>query len=175
MKKILFIIIICIFVYFIYNGITDRNIKYLYIGSNDYNRYNILIKDNYIMKEYTTYIRDDDYRVMDLINDIVDNRKINNRKFQNLLVKSNIIVISTGINDLEYKEKLNYNYVDELINDIEKLLKLIRKYNKDTIYVLGYYDKNEYYKYTNKRLKEICKTNNVKYIDIEKSISKQLY
>ena len=175
MKKILFIIIICIFVYFIYNGITDRNIKYLYIGGNDYNRYNILIKDNYIMKEYTTYIRDDDYRVMDLINDIVDNRKINNRKFQNLLVKSNIIVISTGINDLEYKEKLNYNYVDELINDIEKLLKLIRKYNKDTIYVLGYYNKNEYYKYTNKRLKEICKTNNVKYIDIEKSISKQLY
>lgn len=175
MKKILFFIMIFVLVYFIYSCITDRKIKYLYIGSNSYYKYNILIKENYNTREYTEYIRDDDYRVMDLINEIVDNKKVNDRRFQNLLVKANIMVISIGTNDLSYKEKLNYNYVDELIDDIEKLMVLVRKYNKDKIYMLGYYNKNEYYKYANRRLKEICESNNIKFIDIEKSISKQLY
>ena len=43
------------------------------------------------------------------------------------------------MNDLIYKSKFEtnlYEYTDDLINDIENLLKLIRKYNKDEIYFI---------------------------------------
>ena len=64
-------------------------------------------------------------------------------KLQNLLIKANIITISIGMNDLIYKSEHEYNiyeYTDDLINDIEKLLILIRKYNKDEIYFLSFYN-----------------------------------
>ncbi len=175
MKKILLLMLLCIIVFLIYELFLDRRIKYLYIGNNNYGRYNQIIKEYYNPKEYKSYIRDDDYRVMDLINDIEDNNTIDNRAIQNLLIKSNIIIISIGINDLEYKEELNYKYIDEFIIDIEKLLNLIRKYNKDKIYFFGYYDKNEYYKYINKEIKRLCKLKNIMYVDIEQPIYKQLY
>ena len=175
MKKIIFIILICFIVFIIYELFLDRKVKYLYIGNANYGRYNNIIKDYYNSKIYNEYIRDDDYRLMDLYNDIVDNIKTNKTTFQNLLVKSNIIVITIGINDLEYKKELNYKYIDEYMLDIEKLIRLIRKYNKDKIYFLGYYNKNEYYSYVNKEIKKICKINKIIYVDIEKPIYKQLY
>ena len=87
MKKIIFILGLILFVYYIYNTLIDRRIKYLYIGNNTYNKYNEIIKENYKPKVYNTYIRDDDYRVIDLMNEIKDNKEIGNRKIQNLLVK----------------------------------------------------------------------------------------
>lgn len=173
MKKILLFILVCISIYIIYETILDRRIKYLYIGNT--NVYNTIIKEKINSKIYNEYIRDDDYRVMDLINDINDNIKMKKNTMQNLLVKSNIIVISIGINDLEYKKELNYKYIDEFIIDIESLLKLIRKYNKDKIYFLGYHNKNKYYTYINNKIKEICIDNNIIFIEIENPIYKQLY
>ena len=175
MKKILSILILIICVYLIYEGFLDRKTKYLYIGNTNYNEYNKAIKNKYNPKKYIEYIRDDDYRVMDFKNEIIDNIEINGNPFQNQLIKNNIIVLSIGINDLEYKKELNYQYVDELILDIEETLRLIRKYNKDKIYYLGYYNKNEYYQYINMTLQKICEEMNVKYINIEKPIYKQLY
>ena len=48
---------------------------------------------------------------------------------------------------------------------------LIRKYCKEKIYVIGYKNEqgisyNEYFNYTNKRLNEICKEYDIKYIEI---------
>ena len=56
-----------------------------------------------------------------------------------------------------------------------ELLILIRKYNKDKIYFLGYYNKNKYFDYINRELKTICKNSKITYIDIEDTIYKQLY
>ena len=158
MKKIILIIILIFLVYAIYLLTVDRKINYLYIG--------IKGKElNLKVDTYTSYIRDDDYRVIDLINDINDNIKIDNRTLQNLLIKSNIIAISIGNNDLNHKINLDYKYSDELINDLEQLLKLIRKYNKDKIYFIGYNNTNKYYIYINNKMKYICKLNKIEFID----------
>lgn len=173
MKKIFFLIMLFIIVFLIYYYNMDKSIKYLYIGNTS--KYNEMIKKHYKPKKLYEYIRNDDYRIMDLINDIKDNIDIDNKTLQNLLVKSNLIVINIGIYDIEYKTNLDYKYSDELIDDIENLLLLIRKYNKDKIYLIGFYNKNKYYDYINRRIKHLCKINNIIYIDIEESIYKQLY
>ena len=113
---------------------------------------------------------------MDLINDINYNKVISYKnkeyKLQNLLVKANLITISIGMNELIYKSKFNidlYDYTDQLLSDIENLLITIRKYNKDEIFFLSFYNiinNNELIDYTNNKLKKICKKNNINYIDI---------
>ena len=158
MKKIILILILVFLIYIIHVLTVDRRVKYLYIGNSNQ-------KIDLTADTYMSYIRDDDYRVIDLINDINDNIKINNRSLQNMLIKSNIIVISIGANDLKHKKNLDYKYSDELINDLEKLLKLIRKYNKDKIYFIGYNNKDKYYAYINNKMKYICKLNKIEYID----------
>lgn len=173
MKKIFIVLILFLIIYIMYELLLDREIKYLYIGNTTYDKYNKIIEEYYREGNHTTYIRDDDYRVVDLINEISDNKIINKRKIQNLLVKSNIITISIGLSDLSRKE-LDYKYVDEFISDIERLIILIRKYNKDKIYFLGYYNKNMYYDYINNKLNTICKQNNITFINIEKPIYKQI-
>ena len=114
-----------------------------------------------------------DYRIMDLMNDIKYNKEFiyNNKKytFNNLLVKANYITISIGMDDIIYKNEIDYKYIDELLIDIEKLLKLVRKYNKDKIFFLSLYktsNLNKVIKYTNKKIKKICDDNKIKYIDI---------
>ena len=61
------------------------------------------------------------------------------------------------------------DFADNLLKDIENLLILIRKYNKDEIYFLGFYDvvnNSELIEYTNKKLISICNKNKIKYVDI---------
>ena len=175
MKKIIPIIFLFLIVFVIYVFNVDRKVKYLYIGNTTYSNFNKMIKNQYDPEQYVEYVRDDDYRVMDLISEIEYNNNINNKQIQNLLIKSNIIVISTGLYDIEYKKELDYKYVDELIIDIEKLLTAIRKYNKDKIYFLGFNNKNKYYIYLNNRLELICRSKKIVYINIEKPIINQLY
>lgn len=184
-KKIVFVFIIFLVVFFIYKFNINNKIYYLSIGDylsygldnfeNTDNGYSAIIKDKYKknLQKYVNYSSDDDYRVNDLINDINDNKEVNYNnkeyKIQNLLIKANLITISIGMNDILYKNKISYEYLDSLIYDMDRLLILIRKYNKDKIYILGFYDiinNNDFIEYTNKRLKDICERNNVIYVDI---------
>jgi lysophospholipase L1-like esterase len=182
MKKIIFSIIVFIIVFLIYySNITDKIYyfsvgDYLSLGINNLNKiennYSENIKKNKKVSKYINYSKTD-YRLMDLINDINYNKKIkyNNKTYnmQNILVKANYITISIGMNDIVYKKSITYEYVDELLKDIENLFILIRKYNKDKIDFLGYYNlinNNDLIEYTNKRLKKLCDKNNINYIDI---------
>ena len=66
-----------------------------------------------------------------------------------------------------------YNYTDQVLLDIEELLKLVRTYSKEKIYFIGFKNNkglsyNEYFSYTNKRLKSICDEYNIYFIDIDK-------
>ena len=186
MKKMLFIIIIFVVTFYIY--FLNINKKTYYLSLGDYLSYGInnlkkvensysnnlfnLYKSN--LENYVNYSTIDDYRVMDLVNDINYNKNVNyknkNYKLQNLLIKSNIITISIGMNDLIYmRENIDYEYVDALLYDIENLLGIIRKYNKDKVYFLGFYNiiNNEnIIKYANKKLSSICEKNNIYFIDI---------
>jgi len=113
---------------------------------------------------------------MDLINDINYNKTViyedKEYKLQNLLIKANLITISIGMNDLIYKSNYDtdlYEYTDDLLKDIESLLILIRKYNKDEIYFLSFYNvigNENLIEYANKRLEIICNKNKIKLVDI---------
>lgn len=187
MKKIILTILVFLIIFLIYSFNISEETYYLSLG--DYltyginsldkvdNSYSENIKKHYEknLKNYVNYSSIDDYRVMDLINDINDNKEIiyNNKdyKLQNLLIKANLITISIGMNDLIYKKNIDYNYIDQLLNDIEKMLVLIRKYNKDTIYFLGFYDvinNDDLIKYANNKIELICKKNKIRYVDISK-------
>lgn len=157
---------------------------YLSFGINNFNKVENNYADSIVKKNksnldrYINYSSLDDYRVVDLINDINYNKTItfnsNYYKLQNLLVKANFITISIGMNDLIYKSKISdelYDYSDELIIDIEKLFKEIRIYNKDKIYFLSFYnviDNQELIDYLNKKIKNICMKYNINYVDISK-------
>ena len=185
MKKIVFTILVFFIVFLIYFFNLNKKIYYLSIG--DYLSYGIdnyensnfgyseNIKNKYKknLQNYVNYSTLDDYRVMDLINDIKYNKSViyknKEYKMQNLLVKANLITISIGMNDLIYKKNLDYNYIDDLLSDIEKLLSLIREYNKDEIFFLGFYNvinNKEFIEYTNKKILNACKKYNINYIDI---------
>lgn len=185
MKKIIFTVIIFLVTFLIYYFNINKEIYYVSLG--DFLSYGINNKDivdnsysDSIMKHnknnlnnYVNYSSFDDYRVMDLINDINYNKTItySNKeyKIQNLLIKANLITLSIGMNDLIYKKNLDYDYVDNLLNDIDVLLELIRKYNKDEIYFLSFYNiigDEELIKYSNKKLLNICEKNKIKFVDI---------
>lgn len=184
MKKILLLIFVFFIVFVIYYFNADKKTYYLSIGDylsygidnfDNINGYSENIKNNYKnnLKNYVNYSTYDDYRVMDLINDINYNKelKYNNKeyKLQNLLIKANLITLSIGMNDLIYKKNIDYDYVDSLLDDIDKLFILIRKYNKDQIYFLSFYDvinNPNLILYTNKKLESLCIKNNIKYVDI---------
>lgn len=188
MKKILFLTLTFLLVFLIYFFNRDEKTYYVSMGDqisygiNNFNEvdnnYSDNIKSYYkkYLKKYINSSQLNDYRVMDLINDIKYNKTIiynkNEYKFQNLLIKANIITISIGMNDLIYKKNINdisYEYVDQLLKDIDDLFILIRKYNKDKIYFLSFYNiinNEEIINYSNGKLQKICKKNNIEYVDI---------
>lgn len=201
MKKIIFSIIIFVIVFLIYYFNINKKTYYVSLGdflsygvnnlSKVENSYSDNIKEHYKknLSNYVNYSLYDDYRVMDLINDINYNREItyNNKQYtvQKLLIKANLMTISIGMNDLIYKKQLDndsiYDYSDNLLKDIEKLLILIRKYNKDKIYFLSFYniiDNEDLIEYCNKKIEKICIDNKISYVDISelnKYIIKDVY
>ena len=185
MKKIILTVIVFLLVFLIYSfNISDKTYyvsigDYLSYGINNLdkvdNNYSNNLKENYKknLDNYVNYSSIDDYRVMDLINDITYNKTVtfNNKeyKLQNLLIKANLITLSIGMNDLINKKNITYDYTDELLDDIEDLLELIIKYNKDEIYFLSFYNvinNQELIDYCNNKLKSICGENNINFIDI---------
>ena len=186
MKKILFIIVVSIIVFCIYLGLKDKKVYYLSIG--DYNldmriEYNY---SNYIHDyleeigklEKNINILDSNYRVVDLINMIENNEKIDNKNIKNILIKSDLLTLSIGYNDIVSKiDKYDYNKVNKLIdnyiNDLEKLFNLLKKYCKEDIIMIGYYNIFEdvkydsSIKYLNRETKELSDKYNIHFIDIE--------
>ena len=174
MKKILLIILVLFLVFMIYYFNLDRKVYVLSIG--DYivnNNSDDLIKDN-LGKKYENdviYSNDGDYRIIDLINDINDNREFNynNKEYtlDNVLIKADLIFISIGLNDLRYNKINNYDYVDEVLTDLDEVLKLIRKYSKEKVYVFNYLiDNKELCDYVNRRLYKIVERYDMDVIDI---------
>ena len=172
------IIILLIFIIYIFN--IDKKVYYVNI-SDDKTIYNVYVKKelekNSKLEKYVN-IKDQDYRVTDLINDIDNNKVINNndQTIQNVLIKADILTLKIGNNELDYKANTKdinelFEYSDDLLNDIEKLFKIIRLYDKEEIYFLSFHnDKNEYYNeiysYLNLKIKDLCDEYDINLIDI---------
>lgn len=192
-KKIV-LILICIFVYLIYNSNNEKNITYISLGDgyamglNPYNKKtygysdylkNYLEKENKLYKYYNSYSYSD-MMIRDLYKDIrIDD---NNIPIKQALRNSNILTISIGINDLIYLINKNRNKNTENIklirHDFNILIKEINKYYKGKIYLVGYYNnyKDEKLKKglddLNELYKKYSKEKNITYIEINNNLGK---
>lgn len=187
MKKVFLILILFLSCYIIYNLTNNKKINYLVIGDSISEglslRSNNYIKDylesNKILKEYNNTFTNSDYRVKDIKRIIEYNEIKNNYSLNRLIKKSNIIILSIGMNELSYKlEKSNeniYSYIDNMINDYNSILKFINKFHHKKVFILGYYNvlenNSDIINYANYKLKKICKDNNYTYINISKYLS----
>ena len=178
MKKIILILFLFLSCYLIYNLTEDNSLSYLSIGDKIAD--NPYIENNKQIKEYNNLYTNEDYRIIDLINIIKYNKenKINNKSISihRLLKNTDILIISIGMNDLYYKLNSNneniYTYINDMVNNMEILLKEINKYSYKKVFILGYYnitnEDNDIFTYLNYKMKRIIKNSNYEYIDLNK-------
>lgn len=153
------------------------------------------LKEKNILEFYTKKFAKSGYRITDLKKDIEDNKRItiDNKKvaIKEALAKADLITISIGANDLFYKLSISNNmsfnidriedmyvYIDEIIEDLDKLLKMIRTYANEDIILIGYYNPlvsmsskdleqiDTLFLYANEKFKEMADKYNIYYLDI---------
>ncbi len=188
LKTIITLIIIIFLVFIIYCFNLDKKIYYVNISDLEFKKvtsYNELLsqrleKDNRLEK-YINNFTDKDYRVTDLIRDIETNKTIKIKEkeqtIQNALIKSDILTIKMGDNELNYKidnSEINelFEYSDTLLSDLQQLFELLRKYSKENIYFIGYYNNHsDYYKeiydYLNLKIEDMCEDYEITFIESE--------
>lgn len=182
MKKIIFIIICFILVIVIFK-LQNKDIYYLNLDSISNNDYSIYYKENIKnLKYYNNDFNIEEYRITDLIRDISDNKEIivkgKKQTIENSLIKADIITVWIGMNEIKYKINSSkdelYNYSDQLLIDMEELFILLRKYSKEEIIFLNFYNpsniNDEVITYLNKKLEIIASEYNIKILDISKII-----
>lgn len=207
-KKLIALSIIVLIVFLIYIMTIDRKIYYVSLGDSfaiginpygkiDYGYSDYIadyLKKSNILEFYTKSFAKNDYRTIDLIHDIEDNKEtiVNGKKktIKNALIKADIVTISIGSNDIFYKMGINdmkynlekkediYKYIDEVIEDYNKLFSLLRQYCKEDIIIIGLYNPlsrisviysrnlEPGFVYANDKLKKLSKKYNAYYIDI---------
>ena len=161
MKKIIVIAVILLSIFFIYLNTIDKKVYYLALGDSIAAGVNASGTDDYGYSDHIkTYLENRDlletyinqfavsgYRSIDLKRDIEDNKKITiNDKdvtLKNALIKADLVTLSIGANDFFYYLNANYtdvyDHINDSLNDIESLFKLVREYCKENIIVVGYY------------------------------------
>ena len=198
MKKIILILSLFLSCYIIYNMTNKNNIYYLSLGdglaTSTYNndkagygyaeRLKDYLKEENKLEEYNFLFTNNDYRITDLLNMI----KYNDYKYlkgkeiyiNQALKQADIITLSIGMNELYYKILINdnniYTYINEMLSDMEALLKYINKYNHKKVLVLGYYNitnnNQDIFNYVNYKLKKIVEIENFEYIELDNLFNK---
>jgi len=178
MKKIiliLFLFLLCISCYLIYNKTKKDNIYITALGDN-------IAAYKYINTPKVIYNKsfiNSDLKINDLLNMLKYNYENDiTPTIHQTLKKSNIIIISIGMNDIYYKlnadTKEIYTYLNNMLNTYEEILKEINKYNYIEVFVLGYYnitaENNDLFNYINYKLEKLTKTYNYTYLDLNKII-----
>ena len=167
--KLFILIILSLSVYFIYNYTNNSKIKILIIGDYLTDKLN---KNKYLSKyesNHKNYIINKNYIKKDLtINELL--LLVKNTSLKKELLESHILLLNIGYNDYLFKSILkknniiNNNPLEEEQIELEELLKEIRKYYKNTIYIIGYPNFNNNYLLTNK-VNTILKEKDITYID----------
>ena len=163
MKKIIFLISCVLVVILIYVIKSDDKVIYFEISDNS------IVGDKSVkylssknkLEDYIYYKNTNNYRLIDVYNDITNNKNItfNNKVYtiNNLFIKSRFIVLNIGHNDLMYMDKSTLeplDYIDSFISDYEDILKSIRSISKENIIVIFDYDlKNKYNDYLYNKMK----------------------
>ena len=178
MKKIiliLFLFLLCISCYFIYH-LTKQDKIYITSIGDELAAYKYF--DNPKIKKYNNTFTKNDLMINDLLNILKTNYE-DSPNIHQVLKKSDIIIISIGINDIYYKldedPKEIYTYLNNLINTYTEIFNIINKYHYQKVYVLGYYninnDKSDIINYINYKLLKLTSRFQYTYIDLNKTIS----
>ena len=194
MKILVLIIFISIICFISLKEFKGDEINYTIIGdkslfSNTIKSVNYadLISNNLLEEDKLGFYSKDfiyeDLRVTDLTTKISENDTQNNLSIQNILHKTDLLIINIGNNDIKYKlssideDNINdqyiYNYIDEVIKDISKLLGQISSISKAKIIFIGYYNdtnnsyNDRFYKYINMNLKKMLSNKDIIYIDTQ--------
>ena len=188
MKKIMIIGLIVLSVFLIYLCNLDNKVYYLSLNgfykSNNIDNYPSYIK-NYLKEKgvleiYIPEYSKENMKTIDLINNINNNKKIEKSgkeiTFKNALIKADLVTLSFSPKDIINRIGSNnvYDYIDDLNNDLNKLLKLMREYCKEDIILVGYYnpypddeESTKVFKYLNKKYQETSLEYKVTYINLE--------
>lgn len=196
LKKILVVSILLLAVFLIYLTTMDKKIYFLTLGdsmalgkSNYSDLISKYLEQKELLEEYHNEFIEDDARITDLIEDIEENKKvkINNKEktIKNALIKSDLVILSIGNEELFYKMRTEhpnglYNYIDEMMQDMDNLLKKIREYCKEDVFILGYInpfsnEMDEYIEYANNQLQELTKQYQIHYIELKGLSKKSMY
>lgn len=200
MKIIILIIFISVVCFISVKEYNKNVINYTIIGdkslfSNTVKSVNYVdLISNYLLEEdklgfYSKDFIYENIRVTDLLNKIKENDIQDDLSIQNILNKTNLLVINIGNNELNYKisnidvenanDKYIYKYLDEVINDIMHLLYKIDNISKANIIFIGYYNdtvnsyNDRYYDYINSKLEKKLKKLNITYINTQKILNEK--
>jgi len=186
-KTILILFLIVLIIFMIYLKTKDVSVYYVnFIDSKlsfdtKYSSYIVnKLKEEEKLEEFIEF-EYEDYRITDFTKAIRDNSYIyiNDKKhtIQNALIKADLLTLNIGNNDIEYgllkeTEEDIYNYLDTLLLDLDTLLTEIKKYTKEQIMLIGYYDfekeKEKYVEYFSLKVEKICNKIGIKYINDKK-------
>ena len=171
MKKILFLIVCLIAICLIYSIKIDNKISILQITDSKIKNTNFIDTLNYNKRidENIIYYNGYNYRIMDLFHDIEEDISIkyNNKSYSinNLFVKCDIIILNIGNTDMKNINDIDvnpYDYIDKIIFNYGKLLKLVRKESKENIII--FYDnikRDKYQDYYYNKLKLLAHKYNI--------------
>lgn len=184
MKKIILILFLFLSCYLIYILTEKNTLSCLVIGDKIAD--NIYLRENKKVTSYNNTYINKDYRIIDLINIIKHNEelKTNNKKISihRLMKKTDILILSVGMNDIYSKLNDNtkdiYTYMNDMINNMETLLTYIDKYNYQEVLILGYYninkENNDIFTYLNYKMKKITEKKGYTYLELNNIIKNDL-
>ncbi|MBR3198787.1 MAG: hypothetical protein IKG27_02090 [Bacilli bacterium] len=189
MKKYLFLGFITVITFIIYLVNVDNKVYYLALGNVKYNKnsnrsYFLYVKD-YLKKEdilekFVNIYSKEDVRIADIINSIENNKKTKNITLKNALIKADLITLNISVQDIYdriNREGIDYNYIydyiDDLLKDIDKLFSLLRQYSKEKIIFIGNCsninndDVKDVFDYLNRSYKKMCEKYDIMFIDFD--------
>lgn len=204
-KKLLVSLLLFISIFTIYVFANDKKMNYialgdsLAIGQNPYGQISYgyadyvanYLKRNDLLKFYTKQFAESGDKIDDLLQDIKNNKTIQvDDQIINLkasLRQSDLVTISIGANDFiagfnlaDLKTDLTQKDLKQRVDDImpllDEVLKEVRKYAKNEVIVIGYYNPlprmtsgletiiDELFLYADTNYQEICDKYNITYI-----------
>ena len=205
-KKVVVLILLSLSVFFVYN-LTDKKItRYITLGDsfskgeNSYGGYTYGYEDylqDFIRKtnkvDFIDIYSNKNENITSLYNNFVENeREIingNNYNIKKILAEANIVTISIGLNDIIYEVNVDKNVlrtqykedkiVDYTFNKFKKLMNEVLKYSTNNIYIIGYPERNNEYKYLirklNQKYKKYCKKEKIYFINTNIILDKEQY
>lgn len=204
MKKILYLLIICILIYAIYYFNHTDKITYISLGdflsvgvdsngNKNYGYSNYLsnyLKAKDLLKSYNNYFSTSGTRIVDLKNKLeTDWTIVKNEETLSLkkcLREANLVTLSIGTDDILADLTLSTvgvenlsnediaSLVDKITAELDSLFDELRKYAKEDIIFIGFYNPLEgdtltverLYTYLITKTKALCEIYDIEYLDI---------